>query len=1655
MKNKIKIFLSLFLSIWFMLSPIININTIYADDKSKITKALDKSDGKFGSTEDSLNTLYKNGGTYEKGDREGIDYVMYRVLRSNYMQTVDKATLADNDDEENDGAFFYDPMEVGATAISGIRLDPTTICDIDREQGNYDSKKDPENKAIKGWNKNYLYHNCDIPTVLVEMQQNFYDSAGSTPILNAEVTTAFEKNGLGIPASIPGDGLIPIDLDTTTEKYTGLELYGYNLPVTSYVGEWDKIQVNTEARLLANFGILDTVALGLNSVTEGFKGVVKNIFTGFSFNPIKWATRIINGAGNGLIPILDSSDANVAAKRAWNRSSFAGTTYNGIHYLSNKMVSQKSLMKYKEFIEQTLEGKIKDYPELQNLFKYDFDKSKDKRPGKIKNSKARKAASAEISKYNKKVKDCKKDKECIVNLGKRPSMPKLEKYTELEELEEYYSLNKNFFSGASSAGVEIPEIGEGDGQVATVQDFIKTYKDNYVKKVSDTFENGGKEIEKINKDMEEDFLGSNPQFNPEREVSHWVCLDPQIKYPSVSELVEAPYLFLAGGVDKSVNWFSATSPRDRGTDEHLGVFNTECSNFKTKYGDPIGPEKLRPTVKGGLLGSGAQPHDGVRDENMDEQPLHDTRWQLHNRLRTKGSTLNKGDAKFRKSSVVLVKSTNTLIGFSFNNILKSLGLDEVMEAMIVSLRDGMYYPLITLAFAITAFWMFFSFAKNGFAARQFFQTGGMLILTTILVMAFMNKPIKSIELLDKLPTEIDNVIINSLTQKSEGQDSTCVINDDGNQIRALQCEVWRVGVLNPWLANQWGVTDITMLDHGNMKGSKRPLIGQADVKMGGGYIKNNWALYQLDLMKSGNITQEDPNRLSDGKLDRDMYRIVDLQYGPNYGEGTDDRFAAQWSGENRQSTYGFLGLVSSFLMLIVLGKFAIYKIQISLSLTLNYMLTPFMGLIGAMPGGVQKLRDFFSHILGLMLRRSIITLMMTITITFVTAGASLGMGLASYYMYIIVVLFSINHFWKQISDGIGKVGKTPLQMGGSGTGGQIMGGQYVEANEIADSLERNKVLPKSIRQNIATRKMEMQETASGVIAGAALSAKYRSARKDGTIVSKYKEYARDEDGKLKRDENGRFIVVENTRNATTFDMIRQQTESGRRRARNRSFAMHRREGFGFYKQMQIPILTVKEELANEISKGGNTADIMAVKNGYDLLLQKGIISNKNELQNDLNYQRHIRNYSYLREELELLSKKKGKNAKEIKEINDRMYEILQNMEKEELYLQKKNKLDKVPNDTFKEFIKKHKTVESLLNDSEFVAKIKNSSEALNKLALTQELDSNIQTVYETQQTIEYKEKINEANTKFNQIIEEMHNNEVKMNEAINKSDMYETWADFDKMPDGTYDYKIDEEQEEINKRIDSRIEEIKRKLSEDDNLSQIYKDYDDLNDVNVDISNVDPFDARRIMFEDEVLDRKLTEQEVDEILTEVFGSFKPVIDMLSDEYNQNLNVPTDVDRLASDIDEYVNNVYNDLKYDESEPDYKNKNEILKENIYNEAINKYKIENNKKYNQRFNTDYRTEQDWKNSKPESAYDERKFNPKYSEYSYKNVTGAKTTSENSKEMNERVENQNSKFNDNTISGKIDKIKSYTFKNTNSGYKKIENKHRGKVDEDEENKE
>ena len=825
---------------------------------------------------------------------------------------------------------------------------------------------------------NLLNHNCNIPNFTTSLLQNIA-SPFYSPFTNAEKTTSYATFGLGVPGNIPG-GQVPIVPGNRAHKYTALELYGYDLKLTSYTGEWDKIDVSSQARMLSNFGLIDNITLTGTSLWNSTKAGVANIgslIENFEFNPVNWITSTVNAVvSGGLNTVIDTSDLNIVASNGWKRSQFNNSLYNVYVMTNNEILAETSNKFFTTFINFLMEN-AEVSPELNAVMELQEAPSFTFKPDWEKDESINARQSAE--EHNRQQDQiAQQDPNHIVQYKQ---IPEPVYYTEKEQLVFWGDDNSGIVAKAKEQGVLEGDISSYD----TYDEITSEWIDNWGEFFSEEFNALGVVVGAIIEQTQNDVFNSNPHIDPKQPISQYACANPDGSIKR-DEFGNIEYLYLAN---------------NKGTTEYL---NPNCA-------------PARPPIGGALFGSG-----WTGDEKSLVVAQSDTR-HIDN-IQDSGeisaiieSFGNMFMSLFRSINSLIAKMTNTLLGLAFSPILSELGIDTIVGQLVEGFKNTIFFPLAALAVSVGAFILFFQVLKG-----QGFKELMIAVSTTLLVFiaggAFLMYPESTVKLVDEVPTRIDTFVSNAVLVDDDGT-GYCSTGDESDGIRSAQCNVWGIMVFNPWVHLQFGDAYENLYanghapDDGNsFDNENTSLVGDAGVYMGNGVTVNNWALYQLDKTKAGTINMKaDTNDEGLGKVDKDMYRLVDLQAGPLNGSKSDTRRFETWSGMERGG--GFVGLLTTIQNLIVafaITGLAITKIEVSFIFAISIIILPIMLLVGLMPIGQNKLKKYMSTLMSLLLKRVVVVMMMSVllktlsisysTISSIEGAATLAISISvAFLMY--------------------------------------------------------------------------------------------------------------------------------------------------------------------------------------------------------------------------------------------------------------------------------------------------------------------------------------------------------------------------------------------------------------------------------------------------------------------------------------------------------------------------------------------------------------------------------------------------------------------------------------------------------------------------------
>ena len=916
-----------------------------------------------------------------------------------------------------------------------------------------------------------------------------------------------------MPNNIPG-GTVPSNPGNRVHTYTALELYGYDLKLTSYNGEWDRIEVSTQARMLSNFGVINKLTLmgtGLwNSVKAGAGALVDNI-KNFEFNPFSWIKGISNvfdsALSGGINTVIDTSDLNIVATNGWKRPGFSGTLYN-VYVMTDKEVLQETCKQFfRKFIDE-LQAKAEVSPELSEVLALEVIPEFTFIPDWETEESIAARESAEATNASERAK-ARADEEYSPSYV---TVPDPVYYTEKEQLGFWAEDNQDVINRAASQGL----ISANPDDYETYDMIVAEWREEWNNYFAREFNALGPVVEDLIKRSNRDVFVNNPHLDPKQPISHYACANPDgsIKRDNNGNI---EYLYLKN---------------NKGNTEYL---NPNCKPARS----PIG---------GGLFGSGWHINRPDDTRHIDNVGLSKT---------TKMS-FSRSFASF------IAKLTNVVVGLSFSPILSELGIDSLIAELVGNFKDTIFFPLAALMAVIGGILVFLQILKNG-SAWELLKSAFITLLIFIAGATFLMHPEATIKTVDEFPSRIDNFLANAVLVDDDGT-SYCSTGDEEDGIRSAQCNVWGIMVFNPWVHLQFGTGYDNLYANGyapeggnEFQNTNENLVGNAAVYMGGGHTVNNWAMYQLDKTKAGTINSFDYSNLQAiGKVDKDMYRLVDLQAGPNNGAGTDSRYFEAWSsGDNGGAFIAILTTLQSIVVFIAIIGLGMAKIEASLMFSLSIVFLPFMLLYALLPQGKMKLREYISNLGSLILKRAVVTVMFAVLLKTLNLSYSRVDSITMAALISIAISVAFIIYRKELLNLI----------------------TVSEVSDIGSQVKQlaAKSVPTTLKQKYHLTKSKVKGAITGFAGGAIGASMYKveQRRRQSEINKQLKDYYKKDKDKLTDKE---LEVIEELKkekesiahslNEKTNNIFEQAIHGGRESSRiigRRTERSIRREGFGINK----------------------------------------------------------------------------------------------------------------------------------------------------------------------------------------------------------------------------------------------------------------------------------------------------------------------------------------------------------------------------------------------------------------------------------------------------------------------------------------------------------
>lgn len=890
-------------------SPVIQ--TFANDDESTVKDGLNdyKGDSKY-----SHEVLGKFSSDTPDGREQTFRYLFSRIVQPQYINNV------------SDGV---DPSGADTSLIvNGMACDP--------------SRPD-----------NLIDSNCNIPNFSAQLGQSIMRVINPGGIVGAERNSATPALNWGVPNSIP-TGTVPVDEAQRSSKYTGLEVFGYNLNYTDYNGEWDDIIPSTRARMLANFGIMDKINLTGTAIWDGVSSGISEFVEGLEWNPTTWLGNISNsleaGASAPFITIIDTSDRNIVTSKSWTRSgnSVADSFYN-VKVLTDKEVMEATTVRVANRFTAMLMNEIDNDSELAAVlelesppnFVYDpnleSEKSKKARAEAEKKNQEIDAYNKEVDAHNAEVdktgKGEKKEHKDKVKVPAKEFVPESEQFAKFKK-------EDGRVKQGESKGISCSDIDNYSDYKTCWNDKWKSYRSKEFNAKSTILT---KLIEKVQKNLFKD----DPYSDPTKAISHYVCAD------SRGDAMK----------DSNGNYEYLYTKENEGSQEFL---NPKCS-------------LVRPTIQGGYFGDGYSDGSKITDtrhiSNVSGSSVLSSIPVIGN--------ISKGIQNLAQNvSKFIAQLINEMLNLSFSPLMEKLGITTIVKSSINSFKNTIFYPMLVIVIMFAGLMMIWDVLRTRNATKFLTSLLSMLIIFFVGV-TILNSPDKVVDFFDKLPAKGEEMIANVILNNENSEDICSTSSSDTNNgVRSAQCNVWQSLVFQPWVYGQWGTHYKNLNAAGTggttLKNTNGELVGNAEVNLGGGSKLNNWALYQLKLMTSGTITTEDSNKPV-GKVDSNIYRVVDAQAGPNNAEGRDTRYFTTWqgAGASRMGT-ALESAVLSVFSLIVIGSLLLVKIELTFIFSIMMLGLPFILLYGLTPRGKSKLISYLSTMLALMIKRVLATALISL-----------------------------------------------------------------------------------------------------------------------------------------------------------------------------------------------------------------------------------------------------------------------------------------------------------------------------------------------------------------------------------------------------------------------------------------------------------------------------------------------------------------------------------------------------------------------------------------------------------------------------------------------------------------------------------------------------
>lgn len=1003
----------LFVIILPILSPLI---ISFAEDNDGGEKKIKEEYGTYaGDDEYTHEVLGKFAGEdYHGREKEDFAYVFSRVAVPSYIYDVSSGVIAKKGDKSQ------------VKEYNGGKF----LCDP------------------AGGEYNLVTHNCNIPNFSSQLGQSVMRVVSPSGIVNGERKNAKPMFSWGVPAEIPGNN-VPIDPALRNTNYTGLEILGYNLKYTDYNGEWDDIIPSTEARLLSNFGFMDNINLTGTTIVNGVKSGMSEFIEGLEWNPFTWLGNITNafevGSSAGLLTIIDTSDMNIATTHGWVRSGQSTSSFYNVYVLSDKEILEFASLKMAKMFGAMLNAKVNSNPELSAIFDLEepphfvFDPDLETEASKKARAKAE-ADNKDIDAYNASVDSYNASRPKDQPARKKKdhvAIPEKKIVPEEEQFEKWKKSEPRVAEGAGK-GIDCGDTGNSGDFEACWTEKWTAYRDA-------EFNASSAIIQGILKLIEKEVMESDPYADTTKAVSHYACADEKGKM--IKDSMGQPVYAYKENKDG------------------VPVPTGAC-----------GP--IRPTLEAGYFGTG-RPGEITDTRHVSRVGASGG---LIRAIPIFGGSLNGFASLLQNIAKLNAQLLNELINLAFSPLMEKLGITTIVKSSIESFKKTIFYPFIVIAIMFAALSMLFNVIRQR-SLKSFFVSFLSMLVIFLVGVILLNSPDKLVDFVDKVPAEAETKLAGLILGNGSRDGGLCVTDssDKNAGVRSAQCNIWQTLVFQPWTYGQFGTNYNNLYSNGNaplygdaLENKNQDLVGDAKVNLGGGNIMNNWAVYQANEMTSGTITGWDKNN-PPGSVSKNLYKVVDVQAGPNNGKLSDGRYFDNWTGRSgvRLQVAVQSGILSIF-MLFAVGSLLLLKIQLTLVFSLLLLGLPFMLLYGVVPKGKLKLIGYGAVLLSLLIKRILATFMVSLMLLMLnTAAPANADGYGSVFFASMIVVGFFHYYKKEI-----------LNLFRLDAESQFAGNGVLSGNPDAMNNAFEQYVPRNVRHQMARKKASMTGAASGALGGA-------------------------------------------------------------------------------------------------------------------------------------------------------------------------------------------------------------------------------------------------------------------------------------------------------------------------------------------------------------------------------------------------------------------------------------------------------------------------------------------------------------------------------------------------------------------------------------------